>query len=388
VGTSLRNAWLLAIGFVAIVTGMGGPCDAAAQERAGDPAKWRPLWDEMMRTYTDDRCYNCHTNTNVRTGDSHGGGELETPEEFACIGCHTANTTVVEGRCELFQYLGTTREGEVCRPDAPGRIRVPIAGKMVWNRLGPPFSMDAREMCQMVKDHLGPAELLEHMETDALIAFAFEGNAAMDAQSPYAADIVPDPPPHTKPEFIKLTTRWITEAAMACGTEGTVTFDDTVKVDLRSPFGSGAVRNETTASIKIEDDVATSELHYGADSTAEISTSLPLCPARESAESHFKADGKPETRYEINILPNDTFRMRFMLGSIEGQSVWSYKEQLCRPGTSGGETLPTELTTPLLFGVEDQSYQENADHSLVLSGSTTVPNALGEEKLTWRIVIK
>jgi hypothetical protein len=88
--------------------------------------------------------------------------------------------------------------------------------------------------------------------------------------------------------------------------------------------------------------------------------------------------------------------MRFTLGAIEGQTVWSYKEQLCRPGTRGREKLPAESTIPLRFGVEDQVVQENSEHELILKGSTTVPDNMsvgpvvssGDRKLTWDLLIK
>ena len=357
----------------------------------------------MMTVLTHDRCFNCHTNTNPRTGASHGGGELDTQAQFACIGCHTANTTVVEGRCELFGNTGagtvsladgTTRRDASCMPgEGPGKIRVPTGP--VWNRLGPPFTKDAREMCQMVKENKTPEQLVEHVQTDALIAFAFEGNKAMDDQSPFSpVDL--EPPPLTKPEFVNLLTRWITEAAMACGTDGTVTLDDSVKLDSQSAFSKTKTRNETTAHIDIKKDVATSDLHYDEASTASIETTLPGCPAKEGAEVHFKADGRPDTSYEINILPNNTYRMRFTLGAIEGETVWSYKEQLCRPGRRGREKLPTESTIPLRFGVENQALQESAEHELILKGSATVPDNMsvgpvvssGGRKVTWDIVVK
>jgi hypothetical protein len=393
---------VVATGLLAVVASVVVEGETAAQQRAGDPAKWRTFWNQMMPVFTHERCFNCHTETNVRTGNAHGAGDLDTPDQFACIGCHTANTTVVEGRCELFQYLGegtvtlpdgTTRLNAVCMTEGQNMIRVPTGP--VWNRLGPPFTKDAREMCQMVKEHMGPEQIVEHMQTDALIAFAFEGNKAMDDQSPFSpVDL--EPPPLTKPEFINLVTRWITEAAMACGTDGTVTLDDSVKLDSQSAFGRGETRNETTAKIQIEDDVANSELHYNEASSASIETTLPRCPAKAGVDVLFKADGRPDTSYEINILPNNTYRMRFMLGAVEGQTVWSYKEQLCRPGTRGRETLPTEYTIPLRFGVEDQVPQENAQHQLILKGSATVPNNMsvgpvvgsGESKVTWDIVIK
>jgi hypothetical protein len=259
-----------------------------------------------------------------------------------------------------------------------------------------------RELCQMVKDRKPtPEQLVDHVQNDFLIDWAFKGNLGMDEQSPRwpageELDGTAKKPPLKKPDFVNLMTRWITEAAMACGTDGTVTFDDNVKLDGKTPFGKSKVRNETTATIKIENDVAKSDLHYDEASESSIKTVLPGCPAREGAEVHFKADGEPDTRYEINILPNNTYRMRFTLGAIEGETVWSYKEQLCRPGTSGREKLPTEKTIPLRFGVERQTFEENAEHHLVLDGSTTVPDNLGvgnfvssgDRKLKWHIVVR
>ena len=391
-----------AVTVLAIIASVSLASSAAALERAGDPSKWLTYWKPMMTVLTHDRCFNCHTNTNPRTGKDHGGGELDFPDQFACIGCHTANTTVVEGRCELVGNLGegtvslpdgTTRRNASCMNEGQSKIRVPTGP--VWNRLGPPFTKDAREMCQMVKEKKTPEELVEHVQTDALINFAFIGDKAIGDDSPQSpVDI--EPPPLDKPAFMKLLMGWITDAAMACGTDGKVTLDDNVKLDSQTAFTKGKTRNETTAKIQIEDDVAKSELHYTEASSASIETTLPGCPAKEGVEAHFKADGRPDTSYEINILPNNTYRMRFTLGAVEGQTVWSYKEQLCRPGTRGREKLPTESTIPLRFGVEDQVPQENAEHELILKGSATLPGitsvgpmvSSGERKLTWDILIK
>jgi len=383
---------------------------ATALERTGDPAKWRTLWTQMMPVYMHPRCFNCHNEVNPRLPDpqnNHGGGELELPEQFACIGCHTANTTVVEGRCELNQFSGKgkvlladgkTLEGVPCSPeDEKGKIRKAVGP--TWGDRGPDFPEDMRELCEAVKVRKPtPEQFVDHVENDFLIDWAFKGNRGMDEQSQYWPPDreKKDLPPLTKPEFVNLVTRWITEAAMACGTDGTLSLDDNVKLDGKTPYGKTKVRNETTATIKIEDDVAKSNLHYDEASEASIKTVLPGCPAREDAEVHFKADGEPDTRYEINILPNNTYRMRFTLGAIEGETVWSYKEQLCRPGTRGREKLPTEKTIPLRFGVERQTYEENAEHHLVLDGSTTVPDNLGvgnivssgDRKLTWHIVVR
>ena len=342
-----RTAWsvVLATGLLAAVASVVVTGDAAAQVRAGDPAKWREL-DQFS-----------------------GKGKVSLPD-------------------------GTTLDSTACVPnEGPKKIRIPTGP--VWNARGPDFSEDMRELCRMVKSRKTPEQLVEHVQNDALIDFAFKGTAGMDAQSDFwVVDL--EKPPKTKPEFVNLLTRWITEAAMACGTDGKLTLDDNVKLDSRSAFGKGKTRNETTAKIQIVDDVPDSELHYDEASSASIKTFLPGCPAKEGAEVHFKADGTPDTRYEINILPNNTYRMRFTLGPVEGQTVWSYKEQLCRPGTSGREKLPIETTIPLRFGVEEQVLQESANHELILKGSATVPDNMsvgpvvssGDRKIAWDIVVK
>jgi len=397
---------VLVTALLAVIASVSLVSSTAAQERAGDPAKWRALWEEMKPVYMHARCFNCHNKVNPRLPDpenNHGGGELELPEQFACIGCHTANTTVVEGTCELNQFSGrgritlpdgTTVNDTPCVPnEGPKKIRIPKGP--VWNARGPDFSEDIRELCRMVKNGRTPEQFLDHVQNDALIDFAFKGDAAVDNQSDHWP-VELEKPPLDKPAFVKLVTRWITEAAMACGTDGTVTLDDTTKLDSRTAFAKSKTRNETTANIRIDDDVAQSELHYGEASDAKISTMLPGCPARESVEAHFKADGRPDTSYEINILPNNTYRMRFILGPVEGQTVWSYKEQLCRPGTRGREKLPTEMTIPLRFGVEDQVPHENEKHELILKGSATIPYDMSvgpvagsnEQKVTWDLVIK
>jgi hypothetical protein len=396
------------VGLLGILASIWLADGAVAQERAGDPAKWRTFWNEMLPVFTHDRCMNCHNNVDPRLPDpenKHGGGQLELQSQFACIGCHTANTTLVEGKCELDQFSGKgkvtllsdgkTLDGTPCVPGEGLEKKIRIPTGPVWNARGPDFTKDMRKLCQLVKERSeSPEQLVHHVQTDTLIDWAFKGTAGMDGNSDYWP-VELEKPPMDKPAFVNLLTRWITEAAMACGTEGTVTFDDTVKLDSKTSFGKGNVRNETTATIRIEDDVAKSKLHYDEASETKLRTMLPGCPARESVEAHFRAEGEPDTRYEINILPGDNYRMRFILGPLEGETVWSYKEQLCRPGSRGREKLPTEKTIPLRFGVEGQKAEENAEHDLVLEGSTDVPDELGvggfvssgSRKLTWRIVI-
>jgi hypothetical protein len=399
--TLLRTARSVVLAVVASALLASG---AIAQERIGDPGKWSTYWKQMMPVFTHPRCINCHGATEPVSGNNHGGGPLVEDPEFACIGCHTANTVVVPGRCEFTPSVGN---GAVTRPDgtvtfgscAPGEksgeARVP-AGPTWFQGFPPDFiDKDARELCLGVKSRMGPKKLLEHVRNDELIGFAFEGKRAIDATSPFGP-VEAEPPPLSRDAFVALINLWITEAAMSCGIDGTVALDDNVKLDKASAFGKITVRNEITAKIDIKKDVASSDLHYDEASAGAIATMAPGCPAKESAEIHFKADGKPDARYEINILPGNTYRMRFTLGAIEGETVWSYKEDICRPGFRGREKLPTESTIPLRFGVEGQVLHENEEHEFILKGSATVPDnfgaagviSSGNRKVTWDIVVK
>ena len=399
--SSLVLAAALAAFLAALVTG-----SATALDRTGDPAKWLTFWTPMMTVLTHDRCYNCHTNTNPRTGKSHGGGELDFPDQFACIGCHTANTTVVEGRCELF---GNTGEGTVSPRDGPTRLKAPcmtegqnmirVPTGPVWNRLGPPFSMDASEMCEMVKMNRTPEQLVEHVQTDALIAFAFEGNKAIDDQSPQSPVDV-EPPPLTKPEFVNLLMRWITEAAMACSTDGTVVLADKTTIDMQqAPFGGASVRKTVDATIEIESGVATSKLRYKEESTSAAAIATPRCKAKDNAEVHSTAEGKPDTKYQIDIGPGGVYRLRFFLGSIEAQTGYSAEADLCRPIHRRRGELPTEPTAEQEFDVRDQQAQRSpTDPSVwILKGSTQVANkgislpgvtSRSERTVAWDIVIR
>ncbi len=122
---------MLATGLLAAVASVVVTGDAAAQVRAGDPAKWREL-DQFS-----------------------GKGKVSLPD-------------------------GTTLDSTACVPnEGPKKIRIPTGP--VWNARGPDFSEDMRELCRMVKSRKTPEQLVEHVQNDALIDFAFKATAGMDA---------------------------------------------------------------------------------------------------------------------------------------------------------------------------------------------------------------
>ncbi len=382
---------------------------ATAVDRTGDPAKWRTFWTQMMPVYMHPRCFNCHNKVNPRLPDpenNHGGGQLEFPEQFACIGCHTANTTVVEGTCELNQFSGkgkvslhdgTTTNTTPCMNEELKKIRIPTGP--VWNARGPDFSEDMLELCQMVKNRKTPEELVEHVQNDALIDFGFKGTAGMDDQSQYWPPEL-ETPPLAKPEFVNLLTRWITEAAMACSTDGTVVLADKTTIDMTlSPFGGASVRKTVDATIDIKNGVATSKLRYTETSTSAVTAPTQPCRAKDNAEVQSTAEGNPDTKYQIEMRPGGMYRMRFFLGSIEAQTDYAAKAGLCRPIIKRKGQLPTEPTAEQEFSVEGQAQPSPTDPGAwILKGSTppvanngfAFAGATGrsERTVTWDIVIR
>lgn len=370
---------------------------AVAQERTGDPAKWPNYWTQLYTVFTHPRCINCHGATDIESGDNHGGGPLEDGFDTVCFGCHTANTVLIPGRCNgTFVQRQDGTPGERCAAgEEQGEIRV--ATGPTWGGRGPSFvGLDMRTLCLEVKMEMGPQSLLQHVREDPLIGFAFEGRRAI-ADGPFG-DIDAEPPPMSKEEFAGMLLRWIGEAAMACSTDGTVALTDNVMLDSApSPFGKTQVRNAIDAKVGIEKEVATSNLRYDETTTFAFRPVAPGCKPTSDGEAHFRAEGKPVTRYQIEIGPNLTYRMRFLLGAIEGATDFAYTEQLCRPPQTRREELPTEPATELRFGLDEWHTAEQERSKLFLRGSTTIPNdfvtggsfiSSGERKITWDIVIQ
>jgi hypothetical protein len=403
-----RREWLtaLAVGALILFTAVLSVGNAGAQEQTGDPAKWRTFWTQLYPVFTHPRCLNCHGVVNPTTGDNHGGGPVEGGQR--CIECHTQNTVLVSGECNSEGFTATPDDGagdptfSQCAPsDQPGRIR--IAAGPTWGGLGPDFvdgtgkAKDMRTICRLIKKEMAPPQLLHHMREDFLIGVAFEGTLALDATYEFA----PDPPKMSRDAFAALLERWITEAAMACSTDGTLTLTDNLTLDSpRSPYGKTAIRNKIDASIFIKSEVATSELRYDETSTFVFTPVAPGCAPRSEGEAHFVAEGTPAARYEIQIGPGRKYRMRFLVDAVDGKADFSYVEQLCRPPSTGGESLE-EPGTALRFGLDEWHTAlpppEHEPNLLILRGSTTIPNddlnafgfvSGGERTITWDIVIE
>ncbi len=376
----------------------------AGDPRAGDPATWRPVWDTMMTVFTHDRCLNCHGGTDPGEGNNHGGGPAGEVADFGCIGCHTANTKLVQGRCRLVQGLGFlltlaggVEEQGTCVPtDTAGEIRV--ATGPVWDRTGPDFvGKDALTLCLEVKRGMGPIRLIEHARADHLIGFAFEGRRAIDA-GPFAP-MDAEPPPMGQAEFVQLLDGWITEAAMACGTNGTITFEETQRA--ATPPGvmfQTMVRTATVAAtVDIRLDRATADLRYEVLTRDVQEVVTPACTAHQDQEERFLAQGGAEATYEVNIEPGGAYTIRFEVPSIQGAFALTYNADFCGfARTTRTDPEQARSTPPVTWVISGQAERGTEPGILILKGSTTVPIDYtgvpglvggGERKLTWHITV-
>jgi len=157
--------WISTLGIGALVliatALLAGGVDA--QERTGDPAKWRNYWTQLYPVFTHPRCLNCHGATDPYSGENHGGGPLDLendPDEGQCIGCHTANTVLVPGRCEeghrILPDEGRTSEACVAGGE-PGEVRVRTGDWWGIFSNPPPFvGLDMRALCLAVKPRKSP----------------------------------------------------------------------------------------------------------------------------------------------------------------------------------------------------------------------------------------
>ena len=111
------------------------------------------------------------------------------------------------------------------------------------------------------------------------------------------------------------------------------------------------------------------------------------------------AEGSPDTQYQIDMRPDGKYRMSFFLGSIEAQTDYSEKADLCRPLRKQSGKLPTEPTAEQEFSVEGQAQLSPTDPGAwILKGSTPPPANKGialpgvtsrsERTVTWDIVIR
>ncbi len=201
-----------------------------------------------------------------------------------------------------------------------------------------------RALCLAVKPRKSPPELLEHVRIDPIIDFAFEGKRAI-ADGPFGP-VTAEPPPMSKEEFTSLLERWITEAAMACSTDGTLTLTDNVTLDSpRSPNGKTTVRNKIDASIFIKSEVATSELRYDETSTFVFTPVGAGLRPQVGAARRISWPKEPPRRG----MRSKSARV----GSTECVSSWtrstgrqssSYREQLCRPPSRRREELADPST--------------------------------------------
>src|SRR6266536_2052694 len=188
------------LGLVLMLSAVGA-IGVAAQ---GAPAATAPvqLFDAMMPTLMSPRCSNCHGATNALTGENHGGGEV--------------SDVPVDDNGDMRPGTLSNEQCVECHDEPP-----PVGQPQVW-RLAPKRmsfnGKDTATLCQQMRsinelvteDQSKKEKFIEHISTDQLIGFAFEGRRGMLENSPL-------PPPMTRPQFIAAAQRWLDDGHARCG---------------------------------------------------------------------------------------------------------------------------------------------------------------------------
>jgi alcohol dehydrogenase (cytochrome c) len=169
---------------------------AYTQPTTTGAAPWRAVYSVL----THPRCLNCHTITNYpRQGDDrhpHIYGVVRGTDDLGaplarCSACHGATNNASTG--------------------IPGRSDWHIAPlSMAWES-APGIAMTGDELCRMLKDRVrngnrGFAELVEHVETEHLVIWAWDPGTRWNKEARKT-------PPISHEEFVKLFQDWASGGA-------------------------------------------------------------------------------------------------------------------------------------------------------------------------------
>src|SRR6266542_894486 len=243
---------------------------------AGDSARWRAIWDQMMPVLMHPRCLNCHGVTNPFTGDNHGGGPVA--EDSECITCHTENTkrfieSCIEPSPEFPGFPGraVAEDGSIqpadCTPGTNFRDFRTSDGRPTWNGPAPErvwfVRRDAATICRQFKEGTsGPSGVLFHLKEDGNVGLAFEGRKGMDSQSEFWP-VDAEPPPVSRNDLVELARQWITQAAGACDLNGTITITETLQGSRTVSLGASAIGSGTTTQEESGSRTVTAEVRNG-----------------------------------------------------------------------------------------------------------------------------
>jgi hypothetical protein len=349
---------------------------AAAQEPApaGDPTKWRPLWDTLEPLFQHPRCLNCHGATNPMVGEegiNHAGGRAELGQ---CTNCHTAR--------------GANGQG--------------------WDQLAPEdrtfVGKDAPTICRQVKRDRPSFAIMTHAETDPLIGFAFAGNKAIDDESPFVDEMKVEPPGMTRDQFVNLLRQWITEAGMSCGVSGSIVYDlsqsssrDGTQRTARGQTVTNSSRasERIAATVSIDRDRATGDLDYEAmESGSTQPYDIDRCHHIDERSSYRRGHGPAETTFRVELQADGSYTIRVELLPIQGTSggqihLAGYISTVGGCEDTGVRVTPerTSAVSPRIMIQISAQAQRDGNGALVLSGSKSEPVEGGTRVTSWTINI-
>src|SRR5207244_2469446 len=96
------------------------------------------------------------------------------------------------------------------------------------------------------EDQSNKDRFIDHLATDQLIGFAFEGRRGMLENSPI-------PPPMTRPQFIAAAQRWLDEGHARCGAGWTGSIVQKTTIRSQSPGNDMATDLTVTVDINAGD---------------------------------------------------------------------------------------------------------------------------------------
>lgn len=315
------------LGLVLMLSGVGAFGVAWAQPApAGQPLK---LFEAMMPTLSHPRCANCHGGTNALTGDNHPGGEV--------------SDVPVDENGDMFPGMRSNAQCIECHDEPP-----PGAQPQVW-RLAPKRisfnGKDAPTLCNQMRSINGLAaedqamkeKFIDHLATDQLIGFAFEGRRGMLENSP-------SPPPMTLPQFIAAAERWLDEGHARCGSGWTGTIVQKTSIHTVSPGSDMAT--EQTVSIDVSAGVATAHVKMTGHS---LQDQRPQQGCQLYSHETFSVDRTVPGTVSIAVsppqaVPSDLPQLPQELRNLPGF------EGLDIPGLIGGGSVTLAFSAPPVPG--------------------------------------
>ena len=311
--------------------------------QAGDPAAWRPIWDKMMPVFTHPRCLNCHGGTNPYSGVNHNNGLAVDPEnghlpDSGCTECHSAQ-------------VGNRKPWIPTASDfAPSFVKGDAAE--------PPIPKEAVEICKGILARVAdssdpsPGHIINHVQKDPLIGLAFAGRRANAIPDSERAD----PPPMKRPVFVDLVRHWVTDAAMACDLNGTISITETLsgsRTLTQTPAGGAAVTmsqeesGTRTVTVDVQHGKATVKAEGSGKAQTVQRTDVGGCVVTITNDNAATSSGEGEGQLSLKIAPGGRGLTINLTGPEETGSQQIGGSRMQSNCSEGGDVSTTPQDVPV-----------------------------------------